>query len=94
MVIQLCIYLCGDWEVKVPQGISGSILVRNTIPMATPVFSESHDSLLLSVTLSYETGSQKSKMVAEITSESANIHDSEKSPTETNGNTTRCPGMT
>jgi len=49
-----------------PQGISASRLARNKIPKATPCFRESNLSMVLSVTLPDETGSQKSKMAVEI----------------------------
>jgi len=49
-----------------PRGISASRLARNKIPMATPMFSGSNFSMVLSITLPDETGSQKSKMAAEI----------------------------
>ncbi len=74
-----------DSEKKYPQqGISASRLARNTIPAATPMFWGSNFSMGLSVTLSDETGSQKSKMAAGnnvISSISANIHDSNEFPT-------------
>jgi len=44
-----------------PRGISASRLARNKILKATPMFSVSHFSVVLSVTLPYET-----KLVAEI----------------------------
>jgi len=49
-----------------PRGFSASRLARNKIPTATPMFSGSNFSTVLSVTLPEETGSQKSKMAAEI----------------------------
>jgi len=49
-----------------PRGISASRLARNKIPTATPMFSGSNLSTVLSVTLPDETGSQKSTMVAKI----------------------------
>jgi len=48
-----------------PRGISASRLARNEILTATPMFSASNISMVLSVTLPDETGSQKSKMAAE-----------------------------
>jgi len=57
----------GGGGVKLPpRGISASRLARNKIPTATPMFSGSNVSMVLSLTLSDETGSQKSKMAAEI----------------------------
>jgi hypothetical protein len=56
-----------------------SRLAWNTMPTATPVFVRSNFSMGLSVSLSDETRSQKSKMAAEnnvISRISANIHDS------------------
>ena len=79
MVNLFFIYLCADLEEKVPQGISASRLARNTIPTATPMFLGSNFSLGLSVTLSDETGSQKSKMAAGnnvLSRITSNIHDS------------------
>jgi len=49
-----------------PRGISDSRLARNSIPTVVPMFSGSNVSMVLSVTLPDETGSQKSKMSAEI----------------------------
>jgi len=51
-----------------PRGISASKLARNKIPaaMATLMFSGSNFSMVISVTLPDEIGSQKSKMAAEI----------------------------
>jgi len=49
-----------------PRGISASRQARNKIPTAAPMFSGSNFSTVLSVTLPDETGSQKSKMAAEI----------------------------
>jgi len=49
-----------------PRGISASRLAINKIPMTTRIFSGSNLSMVLSVTLPDETGSQKSKMAAEI----------------------------
>jgi len=49
-----------------PRGISASRLARNKIPTATPMFSGSNFSMVVSVTLPDKTGSQKSKMAAEI----------------------------
>jgi len=60
-----------------PRGISASRLAKNKIPTGTPMFSRSNVSMLLSVTLPDETGSQKSKMAVEkklIMRISANIH--------------------
>jgi len=54
-------------EVKLPpRGISASRLARNKILTATPMFLGSNFSMVLSVILTDETGSQKSKMAAEI----------------------------
>ena len=69
---------------KYPQGISASRLARKTILTAIPMFSGSNFPMSLSVTLSDETGSQKSKMAAQnylISSISVNIHDSTEFPT-------------
>jgi len=49
-----------------PRGISASRLARNKIPTTTRMFSGSKFSMVLSVTLPDKTGSQKSKMAAEI----------------------------
>jgi len=49
-----------------PRDISAFRLSRNKTPTATPMFSRSHFSMVLSVSLPYETGSQNSKMAAEI----------------------------
>jgi len=49
-----------------PRGISASRLARNKIPTATTMFSGTNFSMVLSVTLQDETGSQKSKMAADI----------------------------
>jgi len=49
-----------------PRGISASRLARNKIPTATPMFLGSNFSMVLSVTLPDETGSQKFKMAAEL----------------------------
>jgi len=49
-----------------PRGISASRLAGNEIPRATPMFSGSNVSMMLSVTLPDETESQKSKMAADI----------------------------
>jgi len=58
---------CWRWWVKLPlRSIWASRLCRNKIPTATPMFSESNFPMVLSVTLPDETGSQKSKMAAEI----------------------------
>jgi len=52
---------------KLPlRGISVSRLARNKNPKDAPMFSGSNFSMVLSVTLPDETGSQKFKMVAEI----------------------------
>jgi len=52
---------------KLPaRGISASGLARNIIPTATAMFSGSNFSMVLSVILPAETGSQKAKMAAEI----------------------------
>jgi len=48
------------------QVVSASRLARNKIPTANPMFSGPKFSMVLKVTLPYETGSQKSKMAAEI----------------------------
>jgi len=48
-----------------PRGISASRLAMNKIPTATPMFSGLNVSMVLSVTLPNEIGSQKSKLVAE-----------------------------
>jgi len=49
-----------------PRGIPASRLTKNKIPTATPMFLGTNFSMVLSVTLPDETGSQKSKMAAEI----------------------------
>jgi len=49
-----------------PRGISASRLARNKISTATHIFSGLNISMVLSVTLPDETGSQKSKMATEI----------------------------
>jgi len=49
-----------------PRVITASRLARNKIPTATPMFSGSNFSMVLSITLRDETGSQKSSMAAEI----------------------------
>ena len=57
------------WKgVKLSPGVSRLLdySYRNNIPTATPMFSGSNFSMELSVTLPDETGSQKSKMAAEI----------------------------
>jgi hypothetical protein len=75
---------CGDSEEKVTQGISASRLAKHTIPTAAPMFLGSNFSLGLSVTLSDETGSQKSKMADGnnvISRISSNINDSNEFPT-------------
>jgi len=48
------------------RGISASKIARYKIPTATSMCSGSNFSKVLSVTLPYETGSQKSKIAAEI----------------------------
>jgi hypothetical protein len=54
--------------IKLPSGVFQLLdcVVMNTIPTATPMFSGSYFSMVLSVTLPDETGSQKSKMAAEM----------------------------
>jgi len=47
------------------RSISASRLARKKIPTATSMYSGSNFSMVLSVTLTDETGSQKSKMAAE-----------------------------
>jgi len=49
-----------------PRSISASRLARNKIPTAASMFSGLKCSMVLSVTFPYKTGSQKSKMAAEI----------------------------
>jgi hypothetical protein len=68
---------------KYPQGSSAFRLARNKIPTATPMFWGSNFLMGLSVTLTYDIGSQKSKMAAGnnvISRISANIHDSNEFP--------------
>jgi len=52
--------------VKLPPGISASRLARNKIPTANPHVFGSYFLMVLSVKLPDETGSQKSKMAADI----------------------------
>ena len=54
--------------IKLPSGVSQVLdyIVMNKIPTATPMFSGSYFSMVLSVTLPDETGSQISKMAAEM----------------------------
>jgi len=49
-----------------PRGILASELARNKIPTINTMISGSNVSMVLSMTLPDETGSQKSKMAAEI----------------------------
>jgi len=49
-----------------PRDITASRLDRNKIQTATPMFSRLNFSMMLSETLPDKTGSQKSKMAAEI----------------------------
>ena len=64
-VILLTFVLKGGGGKLPPSDISASRLARNKIPTATPMFSGSNFSMVLLVTLSDQTGSQKSKMAAE-----------------------------
>ena len=77
--------LCWRGGVKLPpRCISASRLERNKILTATPMFSGSNFSMVLSATLPDETGSQKSKMAAEktvISRISVYIHDGNEIPT-------------
>jgi len=63
-VILVTFVLKGDKTT--PRDISASRLARNKIPTAILMFSGSNFSTVLSVTLPDKTGSQKSKMAAEI----------------------------
>jgi len=65
-MIILVIDVCVVGGKTIPKGIWGSKLARNKIPTATAIFSRSNISMVPSVTPPDETGSQKSKMAAEI----------------------------
>jgi len=65
-VILVTFVLKGQRVKLPPRGISAYRLARNKIPTATPWFSGSNFSMVLSVTLPHETGSQKFKMAADI----------------------------
>ena len=65
-VILLTFVLKGGGGKTSPRCISASRLARNKIPTASRMFSGSNFSMVPSVTVLDEAGSQKSKMAAEI----------------------------